>query len=151
MTQTMRERLIAAAAKADRETCTEDVDWQPVTNWPEVIDAILDVLREPDEGMSEAGARAVSAEWPPKSGKRGDALVDTGREGEVSEEWQIKQFDADDAFTAMIDHVREREAVSDLPTKWNGDAEPGAAVAMITLKSDGPLFPAGKPTPRNPP
>lgn len=54
---TTRERLIEAASNI------ADVgEYGIVDNWPEIIDAILDTLREPDEGMIEAASNVRALE-----------------------------------------------------------------------------------------
>lgn len=70
MTQTMRERLVAEMANYYSEA------FDPA----EVVDGLLDILREPDEGMIEAAEPLFVHDQPHHS-------LMTG-------------------FTAMIDHVR---------------------------------------------
>jgi hypothetical protein len=72
---TMREKLIEACRD------TADVgEYGIVDNWPEVIDAILDVLREPDAAMQDEAFEAC------------DGFV---HRIDIPKSWQ-----------AMIDHIR---------------------------------------------
>lgn len=59
---TTREKLIEAASRAamySEVVTPEHGDVARVDNWPEVIDAILDTLREPSPDMVIAGVDAI--------------------------------------------------------------------------------------------
>lgn len=82
----MRERLARAICKAncppsmsdDDKTCQTESAWDL---WLSEADAVLEALREPDEGMVEAGFRA-------------------------REHGMTMEQSAAATFTAMIDHAR---------------------------------------------
>lgn len=80
---TMREKLIeAASGTADFDWGTGEMGSAAITNWPDVIDAILTTLREPDEDMKDA------------------AYMRLKRRRNKSERPEYA------AFTAMVDHIR---------------------------------------------
>lgn len=90
MTQTMRERLIEAAAKASYEANDIRAPWEDAQEeWGEIyrkraaaaVDAVLSELREPDEGMIRTGAKTANAIDP------------------------YCRWTGADSFTAMIDHL----------------------------------------------
>lgn len=85
----MRERLIKAAEEAaaiSSQPLTLHETWSEVSNWPEVIDAILEAMREPSEAAVEAGY----------DHSLGLCYADD----------QPGHTEIGRAFTAMIDHIR---------------------------------------------
>jgi hypothetical protein len=94
MTQTMREKLISAAWNAIGEHGADA---------PEIVDAILAELREPDDGLTAALVTAVRQQvaWvSPDPTSRNPAsevlFVDAG------------SIDVDEIKVAMIDHIRSQ-------------------------------------------
>jgi hypothetical protein len=86
---TMREKLIARVWECGYPDFPLDPDQtdEMGSNWAEeIVDAILAELREPDEGMHEAGAEIITA----------GAMLGPGKPLPTLR----------NAFTAMIDHIR---------------------------------------------
>lgn len=110
MTQTMRERLIAAAIGKLSLPPGEDPDPE---NMAEIVDAILAELREPDEMLTERGAVAICTEgeldpYDASPPELDDFLGLDDEQRWDSVELGFRPFAAA-SFTAMIDAVRERK------------------------------------------